>query len=82
MKIDKIKSRLKKVNIALNKSIELLEYTEKYDLGELKIAHGTDLDSALYYDVFLALKEEKESLEKQIEEIESSSIIGLESEVK
>ena len=82
MKIDKIKSRLKKVNIALNKSIELLDYTRKYELEELKIENGTGLDTALYYDVFLALKEEKESLEKQIEEIESSSIIGLESEVK
>ena len=82
MKIDKIKSRLKKVNIALNKSIELLDYTRKYELEELKIENGTGLDTALYYDVFLALKEEKESLEKQLEEIESSSIIGLESEVK
>ena len=82
MKIDKIKSRLKKVNIALNKAIELLDYIEKYDLGELKIEHGTDLDSALYYDVFLALKEEKESLEKQLEEIEACNIMGLESEVK
>ena len=82
MNLDKIKSRLKKVNIALNKSIELLDYTEKYDLGELKIENGTDLDSALYYDVFLALKEKKESLEKQLEEIEACNIIGLESEVK
>ena len=82
MKIDKIKSRLKKVNIALNKSIELLDYTEKYDLGELKIENGTDLDSALYYDVFLALKEEKESLERQLEEIEACNITGLEPEVK
>ena len=79
MNLDKIKSRLKKVNIALNKAIELLDYIEKYDLGELKIEHGTDLDSALYYDVFLALKEEKESLERQLEEIESCNIIGLES---
>ena len=82
MNLDKIKSRLKKVNIALNKSIELLDYTEKYDLGELKIENGTDLDSALYCDVFLALKEEKESLEKQLEEIEACNIMGLEPEVK
>ena len=82
MNLDKIKSRLKKVNIALNKSIELLDYTEKYDLGELKIENGTDLDSALYYDVFLALKEEKESLERQLEEIEACNITGLEPEVK
>ena len=82
MKIDKIKSRLKKVNIALNKAIELLDYIEKYDLGELKIEHGTDLDSALYYDVFLALQEERESIKRQLEEIEACNIMGLESEVK
>ena len=81
MKYKKIKSRLNKVKIALNKAIELLDYIDKYDLGELKIEHGTDLDSALYYDVFLALKEEKESLERQLEDIEASRIIGLESEV-
>lgn len=80
-KYKEIKRRLKAVTIALRKADELLNYTTKHDLEELKIQDGIGLNSALYYDVYLALKEEKESLERKLEEIESSSIIGLECEI-
>ena len=68
--------KINKLKIALNKAIELRNYVDKNDFGNLESENMIDIDSALLYDVISVLDDEIKHLERKEESRSARALLN------